>query len=141
MRPMTSVQARGGRPKRRFTWLYPLFDAIALVVFVAAGRETHGLDEGAGWFLGVLWPIAAGWFVVAAAVLLYDRRGHNAIRLAVTIVAGVGIGLLLRISVTHRATPIAFVLVAYGFITLLTLGWRLVVLGVREVVRRRAADA
>lgn len=123
----------------RWTLLAPILDVIALVVFVAAGRESHGLDEGATWFLGVLWPMVAGWFAIAAVVLLYARGTHQAIRLTATIVAGVGAGLLLRAAVTHRATPVAFVLVAYAFITLLTAGWRLVALGVREVSRRRAA--
>ena len=117
----------------------PVLDAIALIIFVAAGRESHGLNEGAGWFLDVLWPIAVGWFAVATAALLYARRGHTAVRLAVTVVAGVGIGLLLRAAVTHRATPVVFVIVAFAFITLLTAGWRLVAFGVREVARRRAA--
>jgi positive regulator of sigma E activity len=123
----------------RSALLAPMLDAIALLIFVAAGRESHGLDEGAAWFLGVLWPIVAGWFAVALIVLLYTRRTHQPLRLAVTIVAGVGAGLLLRAAVTHRATPVAFLIVAYAFITLLTAGWRLVALGVREMVRRRAA--
>lgn len=137
---MSSAQASRGRTTAVWSVLLPpILDAVALIVFVAAGRESHGLDQGAGWFLGVLWPFAAGWFAVAAAVLLYTRRTHPALRLAVAIVAGVGAGLLLRAGVTHRATPTAFVLVAYAFITLLTVGWRLVALGLREAARRRAA--
>lgn len=117
----------------------PILDALALVVFVAAGGESHALNEGAGWFLDVLWPMACGWFVVAAAVRLYARRGRIAVRLAITIIAGIGAGLVLRASVTHRATPVAFVVVAFAFITMLTAGWRLVALVVRERARRRAA--
>lgn len=137
---MSSLDGRSTRstPARSLV-IAPIIDAIALVVFVAAGRESHGLNEGAGWFLDVLWPLACGWFVVAAAVMLYARRGRVAVRLAITIIAGIGAGLVLRATVTHRATPVAFVIVAFAFITMLTVGWRLVALGVRELARRRAA--
>jgi hypothetical protein len=40
-------------------------------------------------------------------------------------VVGVGLGLLIRIAVTHRDTPAAFVLVSFAFIALTTAGWRL----------------
>lgn len=140
MPPVTSLEAPSTRATPALSAVLPaVLDALALIVFVAAGRESHGLNEGAGWFLDVLWPIAAGWFIVAAAALLYTRRGHTAVRLAITIAGGLAIGLLLRAAVTHRATPVAFVVVAYAFVTLLTAGWRLLALGVREAVRRRTA--
>ena len=53
------------------------------------------------------------------------------------VVGGIAIALVLRAVVTHRDTPIAFIIVAYAFIGLATFGWRLVVRGL-ILVRRRA---
>lgn len=114
------------RNLRRSPSCAALFDAVCLVVFVIAGRETHGLDSGAGLFFVVLWPIAAAWFTVALLARLYTTRSRARPRLFVTVAVGVGLGLIVRIAVTHRDTPVAFVLVAYAFITVTTVGWRLV---------------
>lgn len=108
----------------------PVTDALCLIVFVAAGRQSHDLQGGASWFFVVLWPLLVGWFVTALAARLYVRSDHQWLRLAATVVAGVAIALLLRATVTHRDTPVAFVVVAYLFIAALTVGWRLVVVGV-----------
>ncbi len=99
-------------------------DAVCLVVFVFAGRQSHGLDTGSTWFFVVLWPIALGWFAVALAAGLYVSRPRAALRLLTTVLVGVGLGLVIRAAVTHRDTPVAFILVSYGFITLTTVGWR-----------------
>lgn len=122
---------------RRFVPLAVLLDALCVGAFVAAGRESHDIGAGAAWFFGVLWPFAAGWFAAALALRLYSQRSGWLARLLTNVVAGVALGLVLRAAVTHRATPIAFIVVAYAFITLLTLGWRLVVAGVRQLQRRR----
>ncbi|MDQ6856731.1 MAG: DUF3054 domain-containing protein [Candidatus Dormibacteraeota bacterium] len=113
-----------------------VLDALCLVVFVIAGRQSHGLDNGAGWFLVVLWPIAVAWFATALVAGLYTAPSRAWWRLAATVVLGVGLGLVVRIAVTHRDTPAAFVLVAYAFITLTTVGWRLVGAAVPWVVAR-----
>lgn len=112
------------RTASRSAAVAPVLDALCLVVFVLAGRESHGLDSGAGWFLVVLWPIAAAWFAVALTVRLYAGHPGLVRRLATTIVIGVGLGLVIRSAVTHRDTPIAFVVVSFAFITLTTVGWR-----------------
>lgn len=108
----------------------PVIDALCLLVFVAAGRQSHDLQGGASWFFVVAWPLLAGWFVTALVARLYVRGDRTWLRLAATVIAGVAIALLLRATVTHRDTPVAFVVVAYLFITALTAGWRLVVVGV-----------
>lgn len=114
----------------------PLLDALCLIVFVAAGRQSHDLQGGAPWFLVVVWPLLAGWFVTALAAQLYVRGDRVWVRLAATVVVGVAIALLLRATVTHRDTPAAFVVVAYLFITALTVGWRLAVIGVQAARSR-----
>jgi FtsH-binding integral membrane protein len=115
----------------------PVLDALCLMVFVVAGRQSHDLQGGASWFFVVVWPLLVGWFVTALATRLYTRPDRVWLRLAATVVVGVAIALLLRATVTHRDTPVAFVLVAYLFITALTAGWRLVVLGIAAARRRR----
>ncbi len=124
------------RTTSRLATVAPLLDALCLAVFVVAGRESHGLDSGAGWFLVVLWPIAAGWFAVAIAVRLYAALPGLSGRLATTIVVGVGLGLVIRIAATHRDTPLAFVLVAFGFITLTTAGWRVLAVALPRLLAR-----
>ena len=122
---------------RRSPLVAVALDALCLVVFVLAGRQSHGLDSGARWFLVVLWPIAAAWFAVALLAGLYTRTSRPWLRLAVTVVIGVGVGLVARIVFTHRDTPPAFVLVAFGFITLTTAGWRLLGVALPRLLARR----
>lgn len=117
----------------------PVLDGLCLAVFVAAGRQSHDLQGSAPWFLIVVWPLLAGWFVTALVAQLYVRGDRAWLRLAATLVVGVAIALLLRATVTHRDTPAAFVVVAYLFITALTVGWRLVVIGVQAARGRRGS--
>lgn len=112
-----------------------MVDAACLCVFVVLGRESHGIDAGPAWFLDVVWPFLAGWFAVAIATRLYTspriRRG-----LAVTGIVGIALALVLRGLVTHRATPAAFVMVAYGFLLVATFGWRVLQAAVSRRARR-----
>jgi predicted anti-sigma-YlaC factor YlaD len=111
-------------------------DAAALAVFVLAGRQSHGIESGAAWFLTVWWPFLAGWFVAAAVARLYAGRSILTWRLAPVIIAGISIALLLRVTATQRGITVAFALVAYAFITLFTLGWRLAAWAVPQLTRR-----
>lgn len=124
-------------PRRLPVAIAPVLDALCLMVFVVAGRQSHDLQGGPSWFFIVVWPLLVGWFVTALAARLYTRPDRAWLRLAATVVVGVAIALLLRATVTHRDTPVAFVVVAYLFITALTAGWRLVVLGIAAARRRR----
>jgi hypothetical protein len=56
--------------------------------------------------------------------------------LAATWAGGIAIALVLRAVATQRSTPVAFIIVAYAFIGLLTFGWRLGVRGLVHVRRR-----
>jgi hypothetical protein len=112
-------------------------DAACLAVFVVLGRESHDLSSGITWYLTVLWPFLLGWFAAAAALRLYASWPNRWTVLAATWAAGTAIALVLRSLITQRATPIAFVIVAYGFIGLTVFTWRLGVRGV-ELLRHRA---
>jgi hypothetical protein len=112
-------------------------DAACLAVFVLLGRESHDLSSGITWYLTVLWPFLLGWFAAAAAVRLYASWPNRWMAVAATWVAGTAIALVLRSLITQRATPLAFIIVAYAFIGLTVFGWRLAVRGL-ELLRSRA---
>ncbi len=112
-------------------------DAACLAVFVLLGRESHDLTTGLLWYLTVLWPFLLGWFAAAAALRLYGSWPNRPIALAATWVAGLAIALMLRAAITQRATPLAFIIVAYAFIALLVFGWRLALRSV-QLLRHRA---
>jgi hypothetical protein len=103
-----------------------LLDAGALVAFVAIGRANHHLHGSGGWFLTVLWPFVVGWFAAAAATRLYTAGSAPWRRAGATCVLGVALALVLRAVVTGRSTPVVFGIVALAFLSLATLGWRLV---------------
>jgi len=112
-------------------------DAVCLAVFVLLGRESHDLSSGITWYLTVLWPFLLGWFAAAAAVRLYTSWPNRWMAVAATWVAGTAIALVLRSLITGRASPLAFIIVAYAFIGLTVFGWRLAVRGL-EVLRNKA---
>ena len=99
-------------------------DAACLLAFVALGRTSHDLHGGVGWFVEVLWPFAVGWFAVALATRVYTEASHWWWRVAATCVLGVTAGLVIRATLTTRATPVVFGVVAFSFLTLTTVGWR-----------------
>jgi hypothetical protein len=106
-------------------------------VFVALGRESHDLTSGITWYLTVLWPFLLGWFAAAAALRLYASWPNRWTALAATWVAGTAIALVLRSLITGRASPPAFIIVAYAFIGVTVLGWRLALRGM-TLLRNRA---
>ena len=111
----------------RRTVLPAAVDALCLAVFVVLGRESHDLAGGIAWYLTVLWPFLAGWFVAALALRTYAAWPQRWTLLAATWAGGIVIALVLRAVVTQRTTPVAFIIVAYAFIGLATFGWRLAV--------------
>ena len=116
-----------------------LLDAGALVAFVAIGRTNHHLHGSGGWFLTVLWPFVAGWFAAAAATGLYTAGSAPWRRAGATCLLGVTLALVLRVAVTGRSTPVVFGLVALAFVSLATLGWRVVARVVTGAVRTSAS--
>jgi chromate transport protein ChrA len=113
----------------------PLLDLTCIAVFVLLGRESHGVNGGASWFLVVVWPFAAGWLGAALAVRLYTSVSHNVLRLGATAIIGIAVGLVLRALLTHRDDPAAFIIVAYVFIVLSTVGWRVVPSAISRMAR------
>ena len=112
-------------------WLLSL-DLTSVIVFVAAGRSSHGEDSSASGFLQTAGPfligLAVGWVIMRA------WRRPEAISIGVGVLAAtVAVGMLLRRLVFDDGTAVSFVLVAAAFLTLFLIGWRV-------LVRRFATD-
>jgi hypothetical protein len=99
-------------------------DGACLVVFVLLGRSSHGLNGGSNWFLTVLWPFVVGFYAAALVTHLYRAATHPWWRTAATVTLGVVVALLVRVTATSRSTPVVFGVVAFSFLMLTMLGWR-----------------
>ena len=99
-------------------------DGVCLVVFVLLGRSSHGLNGGSNWFLTVLWPFVVGWYAAALVTHLYRTTTRPWRRAAATVTLGVVLALLVRVTATSRSTPVVFGVVAFSFLMLTTVGWR-----------------
>jgi len=99
-------------------------DGVCLVVFVLLGRSSHGLNGGSNWFLTVLWPFVVGFYAAAFVTHLYRAAAHPWRRAAGTVTLGVVLALLVRVTATSRSTPVVFGVVAFSFLMLTILGWR-----------------
>jgi hypothetical protein len=111
-------------PSTRLQSLAPILDAACIVVFVALGRDRHGIDQGVDWWFTVLWPLFLGWFSVALAVRLYTRRSSRWSALLVTLAVGIAVASLFRGTFTDRPYVGIFTIIAVVFIGLTTFGWR-----------------
>jgi hypothetical protein len=110
-------------------------DLVAVVVFVLLGRSSHGEGETVRGVLVTLWPfltgLLAGWLV-----LLVTRIEAGGCRAGALLVAAtVGVGMVLRHTVSHDGTQPSFVIAATTFLAIFYLGWRALA---RLAARRRA---
>jgi hypothetical protein len=111
-------------------------DLVAVVVFVLLGRSSHGKEEVLAGVLVTLWPFLTGMLVGWLVVLVAGLRQLGYPAGVVLVVCTVGLGMVLRNTVSHDGTPPSFVIAASTFLTILYLGWRAVA---ALVSRRRAA--
>jgi hypothetical protein len=112
-----AIAARSSR-----TTLLAAADAVAVVVFAAVGRLSHGEADDLLGLVGTAAPFAVG--LVAAWATPVVRRDPRAWRAgAVAVVCTAGIGLLLRWGFTGRL-PLSFAVVATVSLAVLLLGWR-----------------
>ncbi|WP_298345925.1 DUF3054 domain-containing protein [Ferrimicrobium sp.] len=102
---------------------YILFDLIAVVVFVAIGRDVHGHADDLAGLIKTSWPFAAG--VVVG--WLGTRQWQNPLtRTAILVwLATVAVGMVLRV-ITGQGIAVPFVFVSLGFFALTELGWRII---------------
>lgn len=103
-------------------WLL-LLDPIAVVAFVAIGRDTH--DEAPT--LGGLVVTAAPFLIALGAGWLAARAWRNPVAISSgAVVAGVTLvlGMVLRRTAFGEGTAVAFVVVATLFLGCTMIGWR-----------------
>ena len=106
----------------RTTLLAAAADAVAVVVFAAVGRLSHGEADDLLGLVGTAAPFGVG--LVAAWATPVVRRDPAAWRAgAVAVVCTAGIGLLLRWGFTGRL-PLSFAVVATVSLAVLLFGWR-----------------
>lgn len=116
----------------------PVIDLACLALFVLIGRGRHDISDGIGWFFGVLWPLALGWFAAAIATRLYTDTSRPWLRLTGTWVFGMTLALVVRGLVLGRQPVSTFALVLFAFVALEIFGWRLIALLFRRALPARA---
>ena len=122
-------------PPSRISLLAAAADAVAVVVFAAVGRLSHGEADDLLGLAATVAPFGVG--LVAAWATLAVRRDPTGWRAgAVAVVCVAGVGLLLRAGFTGRL-PLSFAVVATVSLAVLMLGWR----GLAALVSRTAHRA
>jgi hypothetical protein len=122
-------------PSSRLSLLAAAADAVAVVVFAAVGRLSHGESDDLLGLVATVAPFGVG--LVAAWATPAVRREPAGWRAgAVAVVCVAGIGLLLRAGFTGRL-PLSFAVVATVSLAVLLLGWR----GLAALVSRTAHRA
>ena len=135
----TEAESRSPRvPSTPGAFVAFAIDLVCIVVFVALGKENHGVHRGVGWFFNVWWPLAIGLIVGAFIMRLYTRDDRWPLRLVATVAIMVTVGGPLR-TLTGRVMYSVFTLVAFGMLNLLTFAWRLLRIAARQVRSNPAA--
>lgn len=114
-------------------WGWIVTDAIAIAAFVVLGGNTHG-----GTPLHLVWvavPYLVGWFAAAVAFRL-DRDPLSVSRTLLVWPFGVALGLALRTAFVGVLTR-PLLLVSFGVLGVLLVGWRLVAAGVSRATAPR----
>jgi hypothetical protein len=113
------------RPKRALL-AAAAADLALIVAFAALGRRTHDSGDGIGAVLTVAAPFLIG-YPVAAAVARLDRAPLSLRRGAAVALLTAALGLALRRLVFDRGIALAFIIVTMITLTVLLVGWRIVV--------------
>lgn len=125
-------------------WLAAAIDAVAVVVFVAAGRSSHaealslaGLAETAWPFLG---GALVGWLIAGLLTGGGWRSPLAPVRTGLVVwLSTVATGMLLRV-VSGQGTAFAFIVVAAVVLGILLVGWRALAILIRRLRSRRHAQ-
>jgi Protein of unknown function (DUF3054) len=121
---------------RRIPALAIVADLVAVVVFAAIGRMSHGEPDDLLGLLATAAPFVVGVLVVWLTPLV--RVHPVGLRAALTVWAGtVVIGLVLRTAFTERL-PLTFAVVTAVSLAVLLLGWRALSVVVSVQARQRA---
>lgn len=116
---------------RRMVWL-AAGDALALLVFAAIGRASHGEAAGLSALAQVAEtaaPFVIGWFVVAPLAGAFRPDVASAprrmlLRTALTWLLAWPVGLGLRALIRQTTIPVSFALVTFGTVLAIMVIWR-----------------
>lgn len=122
-------------PSSRITLLAAAADAVAVVVFAAVGRLSHGEPDDLVGLAATIAPFGVG-LVVAWVTPVVRREPAGRLAGVVAVACVAGVGLLLRFGFTGRL-PLDFALIAITSLAVLLLGWR----GLAALVSRTAHRA
>lgn len=101
-----------------------LIDLAAVVIFVLAGRRSHGESDGLAGVWVTAWPFLAGLAAGYLGLLLTRRRATSLAGGAVVAGKTVVLGLVLRYSLQNNDVPLSFAIVATLVLSALIIGWR-----------------
>jgi hypothetical protein len=122
---------------RRIATLALVADVIAVIVFAAIGRMSHGRPDDLLGLLGTAAPFVAG--LVASWVLPLVRAHPAGLRAGLAVWLGTAVlGLLVRAGFTGEL-PMSFAVITLIALGVLLLGWRALSAAVSHRVRQRAA--
>lgn len=122
---------------RRIPALAFAADVIAVVVFAAVGRISHGEAESLSGLLATAGPFLIG--LVASWATPVVRAHPVGIRSGAVVLGGTAVlGLLLRAAFTVRLPPLGFVVVTVIALAVLLIGWRALSLLVSHRTDQRA---
>ena len=130
-RPSVTDPVRSRRAARSV-----VLDVLAVLVFVAVGRRSHGEADALAGVGVTAWPflagLAAGWAALLALRFEPESAKAGAVAAAGTLV----VGMLLRHFVAGEGTAVTFVVVATCFLTLFILGRRVLTARVARALAR-----
>jgi hypothetical protein len=116
-----------------------VIDLFFVLLFVAIGRSSHHHGEAVGGILSTAWPfitgLLLGWYIVT-------RKSSNTLGLAFgefLVVVTVAVGMVLRV-LSGQGTDVAFTIVAFLFLNLMLLGWRLLCKSLKHRLSRGPAS-
>jgi len=105
---------------------FVLGDVVAVLVFVAVGRDVHGHGDGLAGLATTSWPFLAGLVLGWVPQWIWDWPARLVGGWVAAWIATVAVGMALRV-VAGQGIAFAFVLVALAFLGAAMLAWRLVV--------------
>jgi hypothetical protein len=112
-------------------WVAGLVDGACVLVFVGIGRASHDEGVNLGGLVGTAWPflvaLVIGWVVARVWTRPEGIWPVGVVVWGVTVVGG----MVLR-ALSGQGTDPAFVVVAILFLGAVLLGWRGVLVGVRQ---------
>ncbi|GAB4100072.1 DUF3054 domain-containing protein [Sinomonas halotolerans] len=116
-------------------------DTAVVLAFAGLGRGFHSLENPVLGVLATAWPFLVGLAVAWAAFRVWRRPDAPWPTGIAVWIGSYALGMALRAAM-GGATPVPFLLVAFGFLGALFLGWRAIALVAQRVLARdRSAGA